>query len=121
MGFSQYPQRSLVSKNNVIHDIPVISGDIPFVGAETTDEIRLCLSEEESARLEEVLELPRFVYAPVSKGNTAGNLLYKLDGKVIAQTKLVYQADAVLRKPVRKGFWKSLWDVFGGIVNTQGV
>lgn len=105
-GFSEYPKRTLTPQGCAVADVPVISGDIPFVSAAAEEEAALCLNDGELARLERVIELPRFVYAPVLKGGEAGALVYKLDGTELFRAKLVYDADAYRTEPPRKGLLK---------------
>ena len=45
-------------------------------------------------------ELPRFVFAPVRSGETAGRILVIIDNKIVAHSELVYAQDAALAYPI---------------------
>jgi len=114
-GFSLYPPRVLTQAGYRLYDIPVISGDIAFVQVYAEDALCLCLSDEEFARLECTVELPRFVYAPVDRDTAAGSIKYTLDGKIVAKTMLLYAGGAEEIEPENPGFFESLWLWLSGL------
>ena len=78
-------------------DVPVISGSRERVNVIPAPGARLALPRDRDAELS--AELPRFVFAPVSIGDTAGTLMYWKDGKTLARFPLVYAQDAALADP----------------------
>ncbi|MBQ9778966.1 MAG: D-alanyl-D-alanine carboxypeptidase [Clostridia bacterium] len=56
-------------------------------------------------------EAPRFLFAGVKKGARVGRLLYRLDGRVIAEIPLVCADTAETQKP--QGLWARLKNLFG--------
>lgn len=119
-GFSSYRMHTPVGRDDVVYNIPVISGDISFVGAAALQEISLCLTDDERSRLVRVIELPRFVYAPVGKGEPAGSLRYILDGKMLAETPLIYDDSVLSAEPADVGIFEILRDFFSRIVKAIG-
>ena len=75
-------------------EVPVISGSRENVKAVPAPGAKLALPRDRDTEL--CAELPRFVFAPVSAGDTAGMLTYWKDGRTIARFPLVYAGDAAL-------------------------
>ena len=78
-------------------DVLVVSGSRMRVKAVPTPGAKLALPRDSDTELS--AELPRFVFAPISAGETAGTLSYWKDGKTLARFPLVYAEDAVLADP----------------------
>ncbi len=75
-------------------DVPLVSGDRNAVPVETESAQRLLLPARETVTLE--AELPRFVFAPVSRGEQAGTLRVIVDGRTAGVYRLVYGRSANL-------------------------
>ena len=75
-------------------EVPVISGSREHVSVIPAPGAKLALPRDRDTEL--CAELPRFVFAPVSAGDTAGMLTYWKDGRTIARFPLVYAGDAAL-------------------------
>ena len=92
-------------KNYALHDlsaelsfeVPVISGSREKVKAIPSPGAKLVLPRDKETEL--TAELPRFVFAPISAGDTAGMLTYRKDGRTLARFPLVYAEDAALADP----------------------
>lgn len=92
-------------RNYVLHDlsrelsfvVPVVSGSRKSIKAVPAQGTKLALPRDRNTEL--CAELPRFVFAPVSKGDTAGKLTYWKDGSALARCPLVYAEDAALADP----------------------
>ena len=84
--FANYSDRDVMQ--GLTYDIPVISGSQETVRA-IPEELRLFLPR--SAELELVCEMPRFVFAPVEVGETAGTVRVYLSGEKIAESRLIYE------------------------------
>lgn len=57
--------------------------------------------------IEKTLEVPQEVEAPVAKGSTAGYVVYKLDGKMLGRSTVVYGED-VEKATFKDVFWEIL-------------
>ena len=78
-------------------DVPVISGSRAKLRAVPAPGTKLALPRDREAEL--CVELPRFVFAPVSAGETAGILTYWKDSKSLVRFPLVYAEGAALADP----------------------
>ncbi len=91
-GFSEWQYLRLFPEG-VAAELPVVSGEaetVPIFAAEDG----ILLPKNAEIRIE--AELPPFVYADVTAGNTAGRLLVIADGEEVFQTELRY-AESVKR------------------------
>lgn len=79
-------------------EVPVISGNRQSVRLRPKDKLTLLLPRNAEIRLQ--ADLPRFAFAPVRAGDTAGSVRVILDNKVLAQSELIYAEDAALAYPV---------------------
>ena len=79
-------------------EVPVISGSRPSVRLRSGEPLTMILPRDTEIRLR--AELPRFVFAPVCSGETAGRILVIIDYKIVAQSELVYAQDAALAYPI---------------------
>ena len=87
-GFAGYPNTMLALAGRAVSAVPVSGSLCRFVPVETVSDVHYPLTEGE--RVEAKIELPQAVTAPVQAGETAGQLVFTLDGEVIGETKLVY-------------------------------
>ena len=68
--------------------VPAISGDRKEIAVEPLETKRILIPAQETVRLE--AELPRFIFAPVKKGETAGKIRVIIKQKTAAEYTLVY-------------------------------
>lgn len=94
-----------------------IEGYLPTVGAKT-DMIKYGAVGETSAvlpndvgELRVVIELPRFVFAPVKKGDVIGRAVFMNGNEEVASLPIEALTDAPKRK-VKKSFWQWLLGLF---------
>lgn len=90
-GFSCLQTRTLSDAG--ITNCPLVGGDRDSLPL-TAENVTLTLCEKEWERLTRRVELPRFCYAPVKRGEKIGRVLYLLDGEPLAETPLCAAVDA---------------------------
>lgn len=83
-GFSHW---QAVSLDEVRHEIPVIASQAKTLTVKS-EKTALALPIG-CAELDVITELPRFVYAPIAKGDKVGRLIFSLSGKTVAVLPLV--------------------------------
>lgn len=88
--FANYEMRNLTE--GLIYDIPVVSGNRQRVHIKPKREIRVFVNNEQEIKI--VAEFPKFVFAPVNLGETAGSLCVIIDEKNIDSCDLVYAENA---------------------------
>lgn len=89
-------------------NLPVVGGEANSVLVEGSAGNAALFPAEEVRDLRRTVELPQFVYAPVSKGQVLGLVRYSNDAGTIATTKLTAGAE-VPRQIVQKSIWGKLW------------
>jgi D-alanyl-D-alanine carboxypeptidase len=92
--FGAYSTRTLGGKLDLY--VPVLSGTRTLLPVET-GEHRLFLPRMAELRL--VVHLPRFVFAPVEEGDSAGELSLLKDGETLVRYPIIYTQGAVLADP----------------------
>ena len=85
--------------------VPVAGGTAETVPLKLGGEGTLFLTEEESSLLETEILLPKFLYAPVTAGQEAGEIRYLLDGEPI-YTRPLLAAENVDILEKEPGFWE---------------
>ncbi|MBU8597179.1 D-alanyl-D-alanine carboxypeptidase [Shouchella clausii] len=92
--YSQYSTKRLHERGDLIGEVPVIKGKDRHVQAITPEPVSLLLKK--GTKLEEIetaIELFENVEAPVSKGDTVGQLIIVKDGETLSRTDLVAAED----------------------------
>lgn len=91
--------------------IPVAGiGELTVKGKEEPKTVALPVSKEGSVR--RIVEIPRFLYAPVQKGEQVGCVRYVLEEKTVAEIPLLSGKSALL--PERTlGWWERVLAFFG--------
>lgn len=87
-GFAQFETRALVPDDTAF-TVPVVGGAASSVpcAVQTETEARMYAQ----AQAEATVALPRFVYAPVSSGDTLGELVWRVGDTVVARAPIVAQ------------------------------
>lgn len=110
-GFSLYESRTLCGEGEFQYTMPVIGGGMDYVILKNEDAVTLVLPKN-TPEVECTVELPSFIYAPVSQGEQVGSLIYTVDGKIVAEMPII-ASYAVDRAAYKKNFWERLSSLFG--------
>lgn len=76
----------------------------------------ITLLKGEQERLEMKVEADRFLYAPVSQGRVVGRIVYRLEGREVAEIPLVTAEEAAYVEPELHFFqrlWRDICRLFG--------
>ena len=93
--FSQFSLRNAVEGQSF--QVPVISGYEKSARLVPESSIELLLDPEQELTLK--VEYPRFVFAPVNKGETGGTIWVIIDGDTVGSCPLIYENDVPLYIP----------------------
>ncbi len=89
-GFNNFSVYKSPKAGEVIAEVAVVGGEnTRTVSAVLAGEVSLIEKKAENSRVEQEIYLPRFLYAPVTRGDIIGEIRYVKDGEVIATTSLV--------------------------------
>ena len=102
-GFSLFESRILCRKNDFRYVQPVVGGLEEYVMLEIPDDVKVTIPRD-LGDIEETIELPRFSYAGVKKGDVIGHIVYTVNNEEIARVPIVasYTVDRIRYK---KGLW----------------
>ena len=85
-------------------------GEIDVIGG--TEPQTAAVPVAQQGAVQRIVELPRFLYAPVRKGEQVGRVRYCLAGKTVAEVPLLAAEGAFL--PEKQSWWESLLAFFSG-------
>ena len=88
------------SLKNIV--LRVAGGDKSRLTIEST-RTGAALEEKDFARVTRVIELPKFVYAPIEKGRIIGKVTYYLDGKIVAESPISAYEDVNIKPKENRG------------------
>ncbi len=105
-GYSLLESRTLCERGEFSYLLPCVGGDADHIKLQNSERVTLILPRS-SCEIECRIELPRFVYAPVSSGDEMGRLVFYLDGEEIAESRIiaVSSVDKIMAK-------RSIFDFF---------
>ncbi|MBR3953634.1 MAG: D-alanyl-D-alanine carboxypeptidase [Oscillospiraceae bacterium] len=90
--------------------IPVSGGEKNTVFAKSLS-VSASLFEGEAEKIEVIISREPFAFAPVEKNRILGKVIYKLDGKIIAEAPLLAE-ETVERISENQGFWNDIKEIF---------
>ncbi len=107
LGFSLYEARELCDIGSFSYIMPVSGGECDHVMLNCAQRVTVIMPRDDG-EIKTVIELPRFLYAPVCKGDIVGRIVFYLNGKEIADADIVTKGtvDAQINE---KGFFHRLF------------
>ena len=105
-GQLQYQSITLALPGSASVEIPVVGGNAGRVRCSAADPLNAVLKRGQKVRM--TVEAPRFVPAPVSRGDALGKAVFKADGKVIGSVPLYAETEVTARNEKRTFFEKIL-------------
>lgn len=109
-GFSAYER---VTLGGISINIPVVSGVQSTLSAHA-EPVSVALARERGD-IETVIEVPRFIFAPISAGECVGRVRYVMNGSTVATSPLIAEGDIACEKAPR-GFFTWLKDLLKGLM-----
>ncbi len=115
-GFSLWEAKELCRENSVCLPLPVVGGEIGSAVVGNTESLTVTLPREHPP-VTQVLELPRFLYAPVAAGEAVGAAVFRCDldgdGSPEELGRLPLRVQCEVKKPQRLTLWQRLLRFFG--------
>ncbi len=104
-GFERVKSETLIKKGEVVKNVPIIAGKEKNVTVKAADEIVLPIFSDDPNAYETERDLPKFLSAPIRRGEVVGKIVVKCDGKEIAATDLIATENVA-----QKSFFRWLFD-----------
>lgn len=111
-GFASYSLAEKSGRGTEVACISVVGGEEDTLSAITAGDVCVLLRREEAERLEKHIKLPRFIYAPVERGQVIGEIDYVLDGKVIDTASVVSNSEIGVKE--KEGFFNKILNFLRG-------
>lgn len=92
-GFSNYSYKQFAKTDDVLKNIPVTKGVTSTVNVVYEQDAGALLKKGEDKNVEQILNLPENISAPITKGQKIGEISYTLDGENIQTTNLIAAQD----------------------------
>lgn len=100
-GYSLLEARALAHSGNFNFNLPVINGTEDVINVSNTDEI-IKIFNKNDAQVEFAVKLPRYVVAPIKKGDVLGKVIFTKHGEKIAELNLCAANDICEAKSKKK-------------------
>ncbi len=88
LGFAQYQSTTLHKVGDTLATLSVQGGEADTVEVVANQALTLSLTTDEQTALTVTVETPDFVYAPVTAGQSIGQVIYSVDGVELASQSL---------------------------------
>lgn len=88
-GFSNYTYTQLAKQGEPVQTISVTKGLSNQVEAVFKEDVGVLLKKQEENKIEQSMQLPENIMAPIQKGDILGEVQFTLEGKTIATTHLI--------------------------------
>ena len=103
-GFENYEMREIVSEGEYSFTLSCVGGETPEITVSNADGFKACMRKGDGD-VRVTVNLPRFVYAPISAGAQLGEAVITKDGEVIGRVELLSSADSPIKIYKRKFLW----------------
>lgn len=78
----------VLNDDNIIK-IPVVGSEIESVDLSINKSVKVILNKNEKNKIKKAIYVPKFAYAPIKQGQILGKIEYTLNGKIVAENKLI--------------------------------
>jgi D-alanyl-D-alanine carboxypeptidase (penicillin-binding protein 5/6) len=109
-GFRFFETHRLYPAEQALSTLPLWKGEADQAAVGLAEPLDLVVPRSSYERLDATMDLPRYLIAPLSKGQLIGQLKVRLDGELLAERPLILLDDAVQSgwfSRAYDGFW--LW------------
>lgn len=98
-----------VDDSSFSENIPVVGGVTNSVTVKGSLGNDVIINKDEVNSLIRTIELPRFFYAPIEKGQVVGRIRYTLNSNTIATTDII-AVSSVNQPEIKKNFFQKIWE-----------
>lgn len=113
-GFSLLKSTPLAAQQ-ANYTVNVVGGTANTVGAVCMPGAKAALKDGEAAQVTQTVEMPRFVYAPVTKGQKLGEVVFRLGSCVVARADITALQGIDYKQASQGGLWNALKRFWGRI------
>ncbi len=103
LAFNSYEKRIFASAGELEYSLPTLNGDKLEIGCHNASELSAIL-QRNAGEGKLVVELDKFIVAPVNEGDVVGQACYTIKGKIVASSPLV-ATENVKKQKIKKGIF----------------
>ncbi len=92
-GFANFEYKKLISKDDVIKSVKVSKGVVSETNVIAESDCGTIITKGNDFSIEQNIEMPDTISAPIKKGENIGKLTYVLDGEKVGECNLVVNED----------------------------
>ena len=92
-GFANFEYKKLISKDDIIKNVKVEKGVITEINAIAEKSCGTLISKGNDFNIEQIIEMPDVIGAPIKKGDIVGKVIYRLNEKDIGECNIIVVQD----------------------------
>ena len=115
-GFNNFQYKKLANKGDVVKSITVNKGIETTVNGILENDSGVLIQKGQDKNIQQVMELPEILQAPITQGQTIGNITYTLDGKEIGKVNIV--AEKTIEKNSAFNMLESIYSKWFSLLRT---
>ena len=92
-GFNNFEYKQMMVKNDIVNSVKVNKGVNSSVNAIAENDVGTLLEKQNNLNIEQNIELPDIINAPINKGDIIGKVTYTLNGEIISECNLLADND----------------------------
>ena len=115
-GFNNFQYKKLASKGDTLKSVSVNKGIETTVNGILENDSGVLIQKGQDKNIQQVMELPEILQAPITQGQTIGNITYTLDGKEIGKVNIV--AEKTIEKNSAFNMLESIYSKWFSLLRT---
>lgn len=88
-GFSNFQYSKFSNENNILKSISVQKGVKDSIDLAYETSVGALVKKGESKNVEQTINIPEIISAPINKGDVIGNIVYTIDGNEVAKVNII--------------------------------
>ena len=88
-GFVNFEYKKLVSKNDIIKNVTVNKGTVSNINVVSNNDVGVIIAKGNDINIEQKIDLPDSLNAPVLNGDVIGKITYTLNNEVVGKCELI--------------------------------
>ena len=92
-GFANFEYKKMISKDNIIKNVKIEKGVISETNAVAEKDCGTLILKGNDFNIEQIIEMPDIISAPVKKGDIVGRVIYRLNEKDIGECNIIITQD----------------------------
>lgn len=115
-GFNNFQYKKLASKGDTLKSVSVNKGIETTVNGILENDSGVLIQKGQDKNIQQVMELPEILQAPITQGQAIGSITYTLDGKEIGKVNIV--AEKTIEKNSAFNMLESIYSKWFSLLRT---